>query len=161
MADLPRCLAGHCHSPFLPSPPRATSGTTAGKILPNHNRAFPHGVFSIFQPGCMAIIVQGSSELGGSCLVEERIATEATQEWLPRDAGVAYHNSIFALVWKITVENRQWRPTGKTFLSRTVGFLSSQIFFFFGSALNSPKFKEMRIWPYLQIRSFRCPTKLM
>lgn len=37
----------------------------------------------------MAIKVQGSSELDSSCLVEERITAEATQEWLPRDAGVA------------------------------------------------------------------------
>lgn len=36
--------------------------------------------------------------LDSSCLVEERITAETAQEWLPRNAGVAYHDGYFALV---------------------------------------------------------------
>lgn len=54
----------------------------------------------------MAIEMQGSTELNSRCLVEERITAETTQGWLLRDTGVAYHDSICALLWKMTMENR-------------------------------------------------------
>lgn len=68
-------------------------------MLPHHNPAFTRGVFSIFQPDCRDINgCRAAVNLDSSCFVEERFTAEATQEWLPTDAGVAYHDSFFAPV---------------------------------------------------------------